>query len=88
MTFILALTLHPEYQVLGQAELDRVVGPNRLPTHDDRLELPYVDAVAKEALRWHTVLPLSIPHRTTEDVVYDGYFIPAGTIIIPDTWRV
>ena len=26
------------------------------------------------------------PHTTTEDDVYKGYFIPKGTIIIPNSW--
>jgi hypothetical protein len=29
-----------------------------LPTLDDRLELPYVDALVKEVFRWQPVTPL------------------------------
>jgi hypothetical protein len=29
-----------------------------------------------------------LPHMVTEDDVYDGYFIPAGSIIIGNTWCV
>ena len=34
-------------------------------------------------MRWAPVLPLGVPHRSMEDDEYDGYFIPAGTIIYP-----
>ncbi|KAI0712487.1 cytochrome P450 [Earliella scabrosa] len=72
--------LYPEVQTKAQAELDAVVGPNRLPDHSDMPHLPYISAIVKESMRWLPVLPLSIPHRTTEDIECDGYFIPAGTI--------
>jgi hypothetical protein len=26
--------------------------------------------------------PVGVPHATTEDDVYDGYFIPKGTVVI------
>ena len=75
-------------QKKAQAELDSVVGPHRLPTHQDRALLPYVNAVFKETLRWHNVVPLGLPHYTSEDIEYRGYFIPKGTTLIANTWHV
>lgn len=46
------MTLYPEVMRRAQAELDAVVGRGRLPTFADRPNLPYVDAIVKEALRW------------------------------------
>lgn len=43
---------------MAQAELDSVVGSERLPCLNDRDSLPYINAVCKEVLRWHTVTPL------------------------------
>ncbi|KAF9497559.1 cytochrome P450 [Pleurotus eryngii] len=85
--FFLAMTLYPEVQKKAQAELDAVVGPNRLPTFQDRPNLPYMNAVALEALRWHSVAPTSVPHRTTEDQFYKGYFIPKGTLFLTNIWK-
>lgn len=38
----MALALHPDILKNAQEEVDRVVGPDRLPTHEDELNLPYV----------------------------------------------
>ena len=82
------MTLHPEVQKKAQAELDDVVGSHRLPGFEDRDALVYINAIVKEALRWHVVFPLSLPHRTIEDDILDGYFIPAGSLVMPNTWYV
>lgn len=42
-------------------ELDSVVGSDRLPTLRDRSNLPYLEAVWKESLRWSVPVPLSKP---------------------------
>lgn len=54
----MAMALHPETLRKAQAELDLVVGTERMPRIDDRASLPYVDAVIKETLRWHPAVPL------------------------------
>jgi cytochrome P450 len=52
------MVLHPEIQVKAREEIDRVVGRGRLPDFTDRDSLPYISAIAKEALRyvWHPFL--------------------------------
>jgi cytochrome P450 len=52
------MVLYPEVQRKAQAEIDAVVGRDRLPDFRDRPLLPYVSAILEEALRWHPVLPL------------------------------
>lgn len=56
--FFLAMVMYPEVQVKAQAELDRVVGRDRLPNFDDMQHLPYIRAIIKEALRLNPVDPL------------------------------
>ncbi|KAJ8475189.1 hypothetical protein ONZ51_g6728 [Trametes cubensis] len=85
-TFFLAMACFPEVQKKAREELDAVVGPNRLPTFEDRDSLPYITAVAKEALRWQSVVPLGVPHRSLSDDEYKGYFIPAGSVVIANLW--
>lgn len=49
---MLALLVNSEVQEKAQAELDDIVGAQRLPTLDDRPRLPYIEAVISESLRW------------------------------------
>jgi cytochrome P450 len=87
-SFFLVLLLYPEVQKRAQAEIDEVIGRGRLPGLNDRPNLPYIDGLCKELLRWRLVLPLGVAHATTEDDVYGGYFIPKGTTVLPNTWCV
>lgn len=84
--FFLAMILYPEVQRKAQEEIDSVVGTRRLPSFDDRGNLPYVDAIVKEVLRWHPVGPMGLPHMTTDDIIFNGYLIPKGALIIPNIW--
>ncbi|KAH9039121.1 cytochrome P450 [Lactarius pseudohatsudake] len=85
-TFILAMILHPDVFAKAQAEVDRVVGSDRLPDFEDRSSLPYVESVVKEVYRWHCPVPLAVPHRSMNDDQYRGYDIPANAVIIPNVW--
>jgi len=58
MVFVLAMVLYPDVQKRARAEIDSVVGRDRLPTFDDRASLPYIDAVLRETLRWQPIAPL------------------------------
>ena len=86
--FFLAMALHPDVQARARAELDAIVGPHRLPDYSDREQLVYINAIMKESLRWHNTFPLAISHRTIADATLRGYFIPAGTTVIPNVWSV
>jgi hypothetical protein len=50
-SFFLAMTLHTSAQQKAQAELDAVVGTDRLPTPADRARLPYLEALLCEVIR-------------------------------------
>ena len=58
-SFFLAMTLYPEAQRKAQAEIDAIIGRDRLPTFNDRDQLPYVNALCKEMLRWMPAAPFS-----------------------------
>ncbi|KIJ23555.1 hypothetical protein M422DRAFT_195788, partial [Sphaerobolus stellatus SS14] len=78
----------PEVQKKAQAELDDVIGSDRLPEFGDKSALPYTVAIYKETMRWHPLLPLGVPHAISEDDVIEGYFIPKGAIICGNTWSI
>jgi len=72
----------------AQAELDLVVGRDRLPTFDDRPHLPYIEALCKELMRWMMVAPIGVPHSSRKDDIYKGFFIPKGARIIANAWAI
>ncbi|KAH7913512.1 cytochrome P450 [Hygrophoropsis aurantiaca] len=86
--FLLAMVLYPEVQQRAQAEIDAVVGDERLPNFDDRAALPYVEAICREVLRWNPVVPLSLPHATSSDDTFNGYYIPKGAIVVINAWGI
>lgn len=47
----------------------------------------YALAVIEEALRFFTVLPLSLPRKTTKDIVHGDLFIPSGTIVMMNAFE-
>lgn len=81
------MTINPDVQQKAQAEIDRVIGPNRLPTIQDRSQLPYIEAIVKEVLRWHPVAPMALPHCSTEDDIVEGYWIPKGSMLFANVWH-
>ncbi|TCD61264.1 hypothetical protein EIP91_008697 [Steccherinum ochraceum] len=83
---LLAFALYPRVQKKAQAELDRVVGPHRLPDTDDLAQLPYVRAVVMEAQRWLPIVPFGVPHAAMADDTYEGNWIGKGTVMIPNIW--
>ncbi|QRV92069.1 cytochrome P450 family protein [Ceratobasidium sp. AG-Ba] len=88
LVFVLAMTLYPEIQARAQAEIDEVVGTDRLPEMEDRSSLPYIERVLKEILRWQPVFPLGLAHACTQDSEYEGYRIPKGAVVIGNTWAI
>ncbi|KAI1128352.1 cytochrome P450 [Nemania abortiva] len=77
---------HIHVQKRAQEELDRVVGRDRLPNVDDELNLPYCHAIVKEIERCHNPFWLGTPHVSSQDFMYNGYFIPQGTVCVLNTW--
>lgn len=80
--FVAEIAEHPEVQVRAHAELDQVVGRDRIPGAEHKSELPYIGAIVKEIERLHNPLPLGIPHSNTEDFTYHNYVIPRDSVII------
>ncbi|PKK33110.1 cytochrome P450 2K6 [Columba livia] len=79
---LLLMMKYPEIQKKVQEEIEQVIGSNP-PRIEHRSQMPYTDAVVHEVQRFANILPLNLPHETTEDVTLKGYFIPKGTYIIP-----
>ncbi|KAG0696211.1 cytochrome P450 [Suillus ampliporus] len=87
-TVLMAAAYFPEKQAIVQAELDAVVGRHRAPTFADQESLPHMHAFISEALRWRPVVPMGFAHRTTKDVIWENYCIPAGTTVSGNHWAI
>lgn len=46
------MMLHPEAVKKAQAEIDQIIGDGQLPSLEDRPNLPYIDCILKEILRY------------------------------------
>jgi len=84
--WVMAMVLFPESQRRAQEEIDRVIGRKRLPTPEDLDNLPYMQAMIKESIRWRPIDPIGFPRRVSEDIEYQGHVIPKGTTMIANVW--
>ncbi|KAF8484313.1 cytochrome P450 [Gautieria morchelliformis] len=85
-SFLIAMIHYPQVMQKAQAQIDKIVGRDRVPTFADRPHLPYIRALVKELLRWRPAGPMGIPRRAAQDDWYEGYFIPKGTTVISNIW--
>ncbi|KAG0700478.1 cytochrome P450 [Suillus ampliporus] len=83
-----AAACFPEEQAKVQAELDAVIGRHRAPTFADQKSLPCLQAFIAEALRWRPPAPVGLAHRTTTEVIWGNYCIPAGTTVYGSAWAI
>ncbi|KAG0469507.1 hypothetical protein HPP92_016207 [Vanilla planifolia] len=82
------LLRRPEAMEKAMEELDRVVGRERWVEEKEAAELPYISAIVKETMRLHPVALMLVPRLAREDVVIDGYDIPAGTRVLVNTFSI
>jgi cytochrome P450 len=82
------LIRNPEKMERVQAELEEVVGRERMVEESDAERLPYLGAVVKEVFRLHPPAPLLIPHRADNRCEIAGFVIPKHTQIIINVWAI
>ncbi|KAF9522726.1 cytochrome P450 [Crepidotus variabilis] len=85
-TFFYAMANYYDVQSKAQEEIDRVVGRERLPSFEDRPSMPYSEAIVREILRWRPLTPLGVAHTSSDEDIYEGYYIPKGTALMPNIW--
>ncbi|XP_029425498.1 cytochrome P450 2C23-like [Nannospalax galili] len=73
---LLLLMKHPEVEAKVHEELDRVIGRHQPPSMQDKMKLPYIDAVLHEIQRYISLLPSSLPHAVIQDTKFRQYVIP------------
>lgn len=71
-TAIMTFTKYPDLVSRAQAELDNVVGRDRLPDFADESDLVYCSALVREIMRWRTVIAGGLAHASIKDDFYEG----------------
>lgn len=78
----------PEVQQKGYEEIKNKIGLDRPVGCDDRIALPYVEAILLEIWRRGNLVPLSVQRRNLYDTHVNGYFIPKHSAIVANLWNV
>ncbi|KAK3211760.1 hypothetical protein Dsin_016466 [Dipteronia sinensis] len=82
------LIRHPNIMKKVQIELEDVVGKDRTVDESDLNNLKYLDMVVKETFRLHPVVPLLLPHESTENCTVDGFHIPKNSRILINAYAI
>jgi len=87
--FLCAMLVFPDVQRRAHEELDRVVGPEKMPMPGDEPNLQYIRGCVKESLRWlPTTILGAIPHALMKDDNYMGYRLPKGAGVLNNVYTI
>nr|XP_061806329.1 cytochrome P450 2K1-like [Nerophis lumbriciformis] len=79
---LLFMAKYPHIQEKVQEELKCVIGDRQVQV-EDRKNLPLTNAVIHETQRLADIAPMALPHRTSRDVTFRGFFIQKWTTVHP-----
>ncbi len=80
------LVNHPNIQDKAYAQIKEIID-DKPPSIEDRANIPYVEAIIIEVLRYTSFFSLLIPHYSSCSSKIGGYFIPEGTLIFNNVWH-
>ncbi|EXJ84074.1 hypothetical protein A1O3_04741 [Capronia epimyces CBS 606.96] len=89
LTMVLALARNPWVQKKAREQIDPLCGTSRSPRWgEDFAQLPYINAIVKEGMRWRPVAVTALPHKVRQDDYYKGMLIPKGSTVFIPTWAI
>ncbi|XP_010472320.1 PREDICTED: cytochrome P450 81D11-like [Camelina sativa] len=83
---MLNLLNHPEVLKKVRAEIDTKIGFDRLIDEPDTINLPYLQMIVLETLRFYPVAPTLDPHMPSDDCMLAGYDVPRGSMLLVNIW--
>ncbi|XP_024155846.1 cytochrome P450 82A3 [Rosa chinensis] len=87
LTWAIALLLN-NCENLKRAQDDTEIGRERFVSESDMSKLVYIQAIVKETLRLYPAAPLLAPHEFDKDCTIGGYYVPKGTRLITNLWKI
>ncbi|KAA8528479.1 hypothetical protein F0562_035834 [Nyssa sinensis] len=72
----------------AQTKIDNRVGHNCLINETDLAKLPFLHYIINETLRLYLVVPLLLPHESSEECTVGGFLIPGGTMLLVNLWAI
>ncbi|XP_070567861.1 cytochrome P450 2U1-like [Ptychodera flava] len=85
---ILFLCLNQDVQERCFNEIKDNIGLDNAPSYNDKQKLPYIEAVIMEVHRRANIVPLGLLHAVSDDIIFYGYTIPKGTMVMSNLWAV
>ncbi|KAI0139345.1 putative cytochrome P450 phenylacetate hydroxylase [Xylariaceae sp. FL1272] len=81
------LSQHPGLQNRAYEEICKFQGSDE-PLCDaaDDQKCEYILGLAKESLRYFSVIPLALPRASIKDIDYEGVTIPSGSTVYMNAW--
>ncbi|PVF95234.1 cytochrome P450 [Serendipita vermifera] len=83
LIFLNHMQIYPDVQAKIHKEMDKKIGRGGTVTYAEINSLEYFQAVWRESMRFNHPVPSGVIHANTEDDVWNGHFIPKGTLVIP-----
>ncbi|XP_067207678.1 probable cytochrome P450 305a1 [Linepithema humile] len=78
----LQMANHQNVQQKLHKEIDAVIGSNKFLNLEDRINMPFTEAILTECQRIWLVTPVIGPRRVLCDTTLDGYTIPKNSTIL------
>ncbi|XP_077993225.1 cytochrome P450 2U1-like [Glandiceps talaboti] len=85
---VLYLAKYPDFQDRCVKDIENGIGMDKTPSFADKSKLPFIEAIILEIQRIATLVPLTVPHKTSEPVTLHGYSIPENTTVFANLWAV
>ncbi|KAL0959316.1 hypothetical protein HGRIS_014578 [Hohenbuehelia grisea] len=87
LTLIHALAADERLQARAYEEIKTAVGAERLPSLNDRSQLPFINALLLEVLRFNPPIPI-LTHSNTKHTEYGGVTIPNASTVYANVWSI